>query len=565
MSKSSKSPSPSSVSTTSIPEFESNLPPNTPETPQATVFKVTNEILSEHKLFVQKLLFESGVKIRSRQNQQLELKVPIIRKFNSEIIEGKEHYSETDFKGETKITENGVLTNGKKFLINTFTLPGRGKELFASGTEVSKFLNCRDAFILYTRYKQLKRQIANEEERKFIDNSSLGLSKLKSRSISYTSVKNLYMVLGAKIVANGLRVVDDYWEDDLIAQGFTEKDQVSPVAVSRRLLSTDSTKTHQISKPSQPSIINKSLYPKHILVTPLPLKEDRLEYIKNASKGETTQVLPGQGITGGLELASIATIPQYRDDPQQQSYRKSLLNQLSTNNSTPNITLSVGSTHLPIDKSLKGLKSSIGLPYYSPSVSNRLKLENSENLTKIEYLHGMVETNTIISNSRNFKNKQWKTYWQSKSGTEIGLTKDKVEEFFQKKKEFLETFEEEVVFNEYLNCEQVITKKKRPNPNHLGYSNIKGLKPSYAKRVKSETPIQSQPEPQPVQQQSQVPPTPNQNHSSVKPSPQQLLPGQSPAFNGSNHTTPHQHLPPGILPNQRYIPQQNPNVVHQQR
>lgn len=484
-----------------IPESEANLPENSPTQPQPTLIKVSDETLTEHKEFALKFYLDTltpDSKHRSRQQQLLEIRTPIIRKFTVEEDEsnaGRFKYSETDDKGEAKITPNGHLLNGKKWLINTFTLPGRGKELFAASTEVAKFLQIRDAFVMFTRYKQLRKLYATDEERKFLDSSSLGLSRLKSRQISLVNVKNLYMVFGCKLVAKGVRVEDDYWEDDIIALGFTPKDQVFPTVVSfnkPKATTNASINSNTASQTSKKTLVKSSNYSKAFPLTPLPSMEDRNEYLANSRIGENTQVLPGQGITGGLELASLSSHPQYRADSgqsKQSSFNKSLVAQLATTSTTTagsTALQSLTSDHIPINSNLKGIKSNNGLPYYDSSITKRIASEDTERLREIEYLHGLVQTNSIITQARSQRTKQWKLYWQFKAGADVGLTKDKVGEFFKRRNEFMEEFTEEIRFNEYTNMDQVITKRRKPNGNYLGACTIRGLKAPYLEKPNEE-------------------------------------------------------------------------------
>ncbi|KAH3680972.1 hypothetical protein WICPIJ_008057 [Wickerhamomyces pijperi] len=495
-----------------VPESEATLPENTPSQPQPTLIKVANETLAEQKEFALKKylsISDPNLKHKSRQQQLLEIRSPTIRKFTAQETEDPNHtlqYSETDEKGEAKITPNGHLVNGKKWLINTFTLPGRGKELFAASTEVAKFLQIRDAFVMFTRHKQLHKLLTSEEERKFIDSSSLGLSKLKTRQISLVNVKNLYMVFGCRLVAKGVRVEDDYWEDDLISQGFSDKNQVFPAFVGAfKAKSSSSAASSSTATPSQQAkalILNstsvgpaslKTLYTKTTPITPQPTMEERMEYLANSRVGETTHILPGQGITGGFELANIATHPQYRGDSTSGSHskqsNKTLVSSLLLSNSGSGLSLGSSSSstkhtsnHIPINESLKGMKSNNGLPYYDQTIAKRIAREDASSLREIEYLHDLVQTNTLVKQSRAMRTKQWKLYWQGKAGVDVGLTKDKVEDFFKKRQDFMQFFEEDVKFNEYTNKDQVSTKRRKPNGNYLGACTIRGLKAPYLEK-----------------------------------------------------------------------------------
>ncbi|CCH41805.1 SWI/SNF global transcription activator complex component SWP82 [Wickerhamomyces ciferrii] len=462
-----------------ISEIEQNLPENTPENPQPRLFKVTKADLYEHTQYTKTF------------PKNLDVKAPIVEDYQNvgTLTEDGVDYevTKTDPKGEEKITENGYLLGGRQYILSTFTLPGRGKKLFVLGTEAAKFLNSRDAFVLFNKYKQLCKSTASDEERKFLEKCNFSISKIKSRSVAFTSARNLYMVFGARILKKGKRIVDDYWEDSAKEQGFKETDQVFPVDRNTTVPKPEVLKPKPAPKPLPKA-------PKVTFINPLPPIEDRRDYLTTFSQGNPIQVLPGQGITGGLELASVATIPKYKNEHTGGVKHRSILSTLSTSSSTPS--LSTQSTTIPINDSLVGEKSPGGLLYYHSSVIKRINQDDSEKIKEIEYLHGTVETNNYIALARKPREKQWNYYWQVKSGTPLGLTEKDKDKYFQEQEESLKEIKEETIYNELLYCDQIIKKRKIPNPNYIKHGNIEAPKPPYY-----EKPIEDQPQ----NEQQQIP------------------------------------------------------------
>lgn len=454
---------------TEIPELEKNLPINSIDNPQPTIFPFDESELAEH---ASKLaLIESK-----------ELKLPQIKPFvnTQRLNELKDGYSITSFDklGETKITENGFLLGGRKFLFATFTLPGKGKKLYVLATEAARVLNYRDSFILFLRNKSLYRLSCTDEERKFLEVSGFNISKIKSRQIAIVNARDLFISYGARVVVGGQRVIDDYWEEQISNQGFTKDSLVFPLAKEPKIRRKKKSNTI-INKVTLVDPKLKLKLPTVLFVNPLPLLEDRKEYLTSTSDGVQSQVLPGQGITGSFELSSVASIPKYRNEGANPIKHKHLLSSLSTSNTpTTQVPTSAGNS-LPIDSKLVGERAINGLPYYNPTIAKRISSEEFEKLKETEYLHGTVETNHLITVGRTQRNKQWKYYWQSKSGTPFGTTKENSEEFLKANEKFVNEIETETTYNEYLNCDQVISKKKKPNPNFLNHGTIIGLKPPY--------------------------------------------------------------------------------------
>lgn len=463
-----------------VSEIEASLPPNTPENPQPTLFRVEKSDLYEHTQHIRTFPKNSDVK------------APVVGEFQNldKLNETRDEYecTKTDPKGEKKIDENGFLLGGRKYIITTFTLPGRGKKLYVLGTEAAKFLNHRDAFVLFNRFKQLYKIKANDEERKFLEDCNFTISKIKSRSVAVTTAKNLFMLFGARIVKSGKRVEDDYWEDAAIEQGFKPTDQVFPLEKGKS----------EVVKPKVAAPKPVPKVPKVNLVTPMPPLEDRRDYLLASSSGNPAQAIPGQGITGGIELATVATIPKYKQDSTNTVKHRSILSTLSSNNSSTSLASQAAANQIPINDAFAGEKSTGGLPYYNSNVLQRIMDEDSEKIREIEYLHGTVETNNYISLSRKPRVKQWQYYWQVKSGAPIGLLKSQKDEYFKEQEESLNKVHEETIYNEFLYCDQVIKKRRKPNPNYLNHGNINGLKPPYI--GKEPTPAIEQAMPQHIAQ-----------------------------------------------------------------
>jgi SWI/SNF complex component SWP82 len=464
-----KEPTPTDSATPStLSDIEKSLPENTPENPQPTVIKITEADLQEHTNYLRNF---SGAKERTR-----DIKPFVDTEKVNEFNDGYEYIAK-DPLGEQKVSENGFLAGGRKYLFTTFTLPGKGKRLYVLPTEAAKVLSYRDSFILFLRNKSLFRTICDDEDRKFLDSSGFNISKIKSRSVALINAKSLFVAYGARVIIAGKRVTDDYWEEQLTEQGFTPSDAVFP---HRRRLGPRKKKTLQtINKVALIDPKLKLKLPTVSYVSPLPPLEARIEYLTSSSEGGQSQVLPGQGITGGLELASVTTIPKYRNESSNTTKQKNMLSSLTTSSTVVQPVIPLTGNSLPVDEKLAGSRAINGLPYYNPSISKRIAAEDNDKLNEIEYLHSTVEANHLISVGRTARNRQWDYYWQVRSGTTPGLTKDGASEFLEEREKFINEVQLETRYNEYLRSDQIISKKRKPNPNFLGHGNITGLKAPY--------------------------------------------------------------------------------------
>lgn len=455
---------------------EEEHPENTPESPEATIYKAEKAELQQHTRYVRSF---------PKNPYPKPVKNPLFTD-PERLTSGQDEYEvlERSPKGEQKVTDNGYLLGGRKYLFNTFTLPGRGRKLFALATEAAKVLNFRDAFLLCTRTKQLMRYATVDEERKFLEETGI-LQKIRNRVVGVIAARALYLNFNARVIMNGKRVVDDYWEENAIEQGFTEKDQVFPVDKNYGPRAGNHHKRDPVKQRVIIPVVSSAM-----LVHPIPSLEERREYLTNSSRGDVTQVLPGQGITGGVELTAFSTVPKYTTENNGVRADAKPANKAITSLMMDSAPIAVapsgGLNKLPINDELAGDKSSMGLPFYKRNVVKRALAENAENLREVEYLHSTVVLNNHINIIRTQRNRQWPYYWQTKAGVELRLTKENAEDYLMKKEEFLKHEEVQTQFNEYLNCDQVMTKRRRPNPNYIGHSNLDGVKPPYIEKPISE-------------------------------------------------------------------------------
>jgi hypothetical protein len=141
--------------------------------------------------------------------------------------EGDEYVPrEYDEAGEKKVTNTGHLQDGRDYRCRTFFVPNRGDKLFMLATECARVLGYRDSYLLFNKNRSLYKIIATQAEKDdLIHQEILPFSyRYRSRQIAIVTAKSMFRQFGSRVIINGRRVRDDYWELKARKQGFTEED-----------------------------------------------------------------------------------------------------------------------------------------------------------------------------------------------------------------------------------------------------------------------------------------------------------------------------------------------------
>lgn len=142
--------------------------------------------------------------------------------------EGDEYIPrEWDEQGEQKVTLTGHLHGGREYRCRTFKVPLRGDKLFMLATECARVLVYRDSYLLFNKNKSLHKIIANQTEKEDLIAKDILPYSYRSRQIAMVTARSMFRQFGAKMIVEGRRVRDDYWEQKARKQGFTEEDLAS--------------------------------------------------------------------------------------------------------------------------------------------------------------------------------------------------------------------------------------------------------------------------------------------------------------------------------------------------
>lgn len=153
--------------------------------------------------------------------------LPTVRDHTTDQLgpEGDEYIArDFDDSGEKKIDNLGYLQGGRDYKIRTFILPGRGEKLFMLATECARCLQYRDSYLLFNKNRSLFKIIANTKEKEELVNRDILPYSYRSRQIAIVTARSMFRQFGSRVIKDGRRVRDDYWEAKAIKQGFTEQD-----------------------------------------------------------------------------------------------------------------------------------------------------------------------------------------------------------------------------------------------------------------------------------------------------------------------------------------------------
>ncbi|KAK3990310.1 putative chromatin structure-remodeling complex protein [Cladorrhinum sp. PSN332] len=131
---------------------------------------------------------------------------------------------EIDEAGEKKVLANGALQGNREYRCRTFHVPERGDKLFMLATECARVLGYRDSYLLFNKNRSLYKIIASQVEKDHLVEQEILPFSYRSRQIAIVTARSMFRQFGSRVIVNGRRVRDDYWETKARKQGFTEAD-----------------------------------------------------------------------------------------------------------------------------------------------------------------------------------------------------------------------------------------------------------------------------------------------------------------------------------------------------
>lgn len=153
--------------------------------------------------------------------------LPTVRDHTTDQLnpEGDEYIPrEIDEAGEQKVTQQGHPLKGREYRCRTFFVPNRGDKLFMLATECARVLGYRDSYLLFNKNRSLYKIIATQAEKDDLIHQEILPYSYRSRQIAIVTARSMFRQFGSRLIVNGRRVRDDYWESKARKQGFTEED-----------------------------------------------------------------------------------------------------------------------------------------------------------------------------------------------------------------------------------------------------------------------------------------------------------------------------------------------------
>jgi len=207
---------PESPVQSTMPHPSQNVPPQTPQQQTTGLPPPINTVTPSQASPPKSTPTKSVVKA-----------LPTVRDHTTDQLgpEGDEYIPrEYDEAGEQKVQPNGKLLDGREYRCRTFFVPNRGDKLFMLATECARVLGYRDSYLLFNKNRSLYKIIATQAEKEDLIHQEILPFSYRSRQIAIVTAKSMFRQFGSRVIVNGRRVRDDYWESKARKQGFTEDD-----------------------------------------------------------------------------------------------------------------------------------------------------------------------------------------------------------------------------------------------------------------------------------------------------------------------------------------------------
>lgn len=166
---------------------------------------------------------EGGKKRRGRKKKQ---KVQLYgddvfdEEGNPKLIENDEVVIPLeDPKGLAKIDELGYLNGDRKFRMKTFKLLGHGDRLFMISTEPARLVGFRDSYLLFKTHRTLFKKVADNDEKMDLIQRGIIPNSYKGRAVNLVTARSIFREFGSRMIENGKKVIDDFWEQRAIDNG----------------------------------------------------------------------------------------------------------------------------------------------------------------------------------------------------------------------------------------------------------------------------------------------------------------------------------------------------------
>jgi hypothetical protein len=149
--------------------------------------------------------------------------IPIVRDHTTDQLDAEGMW-EIDPSGELKLSKDGHPLGGRVFRCRTFQLPDRGETLFMLSTECASVLRYQDSYLLFDQNRSLVKIVLTQKEKDYLIQAGIIPDRDSSQEVTVVTARSMFRQFGSRLIQDGRRVRDDYWELKARQQGFTEED-----------------------------------------------------------------------------------------------------------------------------------------------------------------------------------------------------------------------------------------------------------------------------------------------------------------------------------------------------
>jgi hypothetical protein len=345
--------------------------------------------------------------------------LPTVRDHTTDQLnpEGDEYIPrEHDDAGETKVALNGAPLEGRDYKCRTFYVPNRGDKLFMLATECARVLGYRDSYLLFNKNRSLYKIIANQAEKDDLIAQEILPYSYRSRQIAIVTARSMFRQFGSRLIQNGRRVRDDYWEAKARKQGFTEEDAAGekrPGAAKQRLAEA-AAEASNVSSLAMPqgaiTYIDGGPKPPSLASMPMMSQPDDMRPIDYSSVQRPRQDMSGQAYqdrtqsTVGSEILSQSqqTAEFNRSMGAQRANRKQYLEDVWRRPHEPPVTSApqdgenaVTSSHVLQSPQMSTAPGIAGQQNMMAHQQQQAQMMPSHAYTQQPYTHGMVAQSPV--------------------------------------------------------------------------------------------------------------------------------------------------------------------------
>ncbi|WEJ96979.1 chromatin structure-remodeling complex subunit RSC7 [Yamadazyma tenuis] len=207
----------------------------------------------------------------------------LLRVTNDEIVVDDE-----DPKAIEKIDIDGNLLGGRRFINKTFTVLGQGDRKYMISTEPARLVGFRDSYLLFKTHTRLFKKVCTNEEKMDLIDRNIIPNSYKGRSVNLVTARSIYREFGAKILDNGRKVLDDFWEQQARDNGDVEGEYADPTELYNYNMSKsagyDATSTNQPSQLSGAALVSYQSDPTWMYQIAMQTRELNARFLEGRSE-----------------------------------------------------------------------------------------------------------------------------------------------------------------------------------------------------------------------------------------------------------------------------------------